>query len=93
MKYLHKGPWIAKGFIWVGDNNKLEGLELVITAAINVNKYTHKVPYFQFDLNGNFIKLYISQNDVKKHIGLSRDTIIKYINKGPFIYKNIISST
>ena len=90
LRHLHKGPWIAKGFIWAGDNNKLRGLELAIAAAINVNKYTHKLPYFQFDLNGDFTKLYISQNDMKKHIGLSRDTIIKYTNKGPIIYKNII---
>lgn len=90
LRHLHKGPWIAKGFIWAGDNNKLRGFELAIAAAINVNKYTHKLPYFQFDLNGDFTKLYISQNDMKKHIGLSRDTIIKYTNKGPVIYKNII---
>ena len=22
LRHLHKGPWIAKGFIWTGDNNK-----------------------------------------------------------------------
>lgn len=92
LKHLHKGPWIAKGFIWVGDNNKLEGLELVIEAAINVNKYSHKVPYFEFDLNGNFIKVYTSQNEMKKYNGLSRDTIIVHMKNGPIIYKDTIIS-
>ena len=90
LKHLHNGAWPSKGYIWVGDNNSLEGFELVLEAFTNIYKQSHKIPYFEFDLNGKFIKAYPSQNDMKKHNGLSRDTVIKYINDGPFIYKDTI---
>lgn len=90
LKYLHKGAWPSKGYIWVGDNNNLEGFDLVLEAFTNVYRQTLKIPYFEFDLNGRFIKAYHSQNDMKKHNGLSRDTIMKYMNDGPFIYKDTI---
>lgn len=90
LKHLHNGAWPSKGYIWVGDNNNLEGFELVLDAFINIYKQSHKMPYFEFDLNGKFIKAYSSQNDMKNHNGLSRDTMIKYINDGPFIYKDTI---
>ena len=90
LKHLHNGAWPSKGDIWVGDNNNSEGFELVLEAFTNIYKQSHKIPYFEFDLNGKFIKAYPSQNDMKKHNGLSRDTVIKYINDGPFIYKDTI---
>lgn len=88
LKRLHHGSWVANDFIWA--TSHIDKKDLIIEAYSNISQYTSKYPIFQFDLEGNLIRAFISQSEIKKQYKLSRDTIMKYINNGPFIYKGYI---
>lgn len=88
-KKLKNGPVIYNHHIWTMTND-VNGIDLAINATINSMKNSFKTPVFQFNINGDFIKLYESLYQLKEFNIISVDSFKKYIKNGSMMYKNSI---